>query len=107
MFAKLTSTKLTSTRVLPKARPGLAPEPMLHVALAHANDNRVRRPSSAGARGRPALACRWVTTAEGRLECRWFLADSETGGPGKPGGAVKRMKSPVAFGGRRVALVTD
>jgi hypothetical protein len=107
MFAKLTSTKLTSMRALRHARPGLGPEPMFHVAPVHANDNHLVRPSSAGARGRPALTCRWVATAAGRLECRWFLADSETGGADEPGGAVKRMKRPVASGGRRVALVPD
>jgi hypothetical protein len=59
MFAKLTSTKLTSMRALRHARPGLGPEPMFHVAPVHANDNHLVRPSSAGARGRPALSCRW------------------------------------------------
>jgi hypothetical protein len=107
MFAKLTSTKLASMRALRHARPGLGPEPMLCVAPAHANDNHLVRPNGAGARGRPALTCRWVATAAGRLECRWFLADSEAGGPDEPGGMVGRMKRPVALGGRRVALVTD
>jgi len=107
MFAKLTSTKLTSMRVLRHARPVLRPEPTLCVAPAHANDNHLVRPNGAGARGRRALTCRWVATAAGRLECRWFLADSEAGGPDEPGGTVGRMKRPVALGGRRVALVTD
>jgi hypothetical protein len=117
MFAKLTSTKLASKRALRHARPGLGPEPILCVAPAHANDNHLVRPNGAGARGRQALTCRprgrqaltcrWVATAAGRLECRWFLADSEAGGPDEPGGTVGRMKRPVALGGRRVALVTD
>jgi hypothetical protein len=107
MFAKLTSTKLTSMRVLRHVRPVLRPEPALCVAPAHANDNHLARPSSAGARKRPTLTCRWVATAAGRLECRWFLADSEVGGPDEPGGVVRRMKRPVALGGRRVVFVTD
>jgi hypothetical protein len=107
MFAKLTSTNLTSMRALRHARPALRPELTPCVAPAHANDNHVARPSSAGARKRPALICRWVATAAGRLECRWSLADSEAGGPDEPGGAVRRMKRPVASGGRRFALVTD
>jgi hypothetical protein len=113
MFAKLTSTKLTPMRVLRQARPALGPGPMLYVAPVHAvapehaNDNHVARASSAGARGRPALTCRWFTTAAGRLECRWFLADCEAGDPDEPGGAARHMKRPVALGGRRFALVTD
>ena len=107
MCAKLTSTKLASMRVLRHACPVLRPEPTLCVAPAHANDNHLVRPNCAGARGRPALACRWIATAAGRLECRWFLADSEAGRPDEPGGAVGRTKRPVALGGRRVALVTD
>jgi hypothetical protein len=107
MFAKLTSTKLTSMRALRHARPVLRPEPILGVAPVHANDNHLVGPSSAGARGRPALTCRWVATAAGRLECRWFLADSEAGAPDEPVGALHRMQRPVALGGRRVALVTD
>ena len=102
MFAKLTSTKLASMRALRHARPGLGPEPTLCVAPAHANDNHLVRRNCAGARGRPALTCRWVVTAAGRLECRWFLADSN-----ESGGAARRMKRPVASGRRQVALVID
>jgi hypothetical protein len=105
MFAKLTSTNLTSNRVSRQEWPGLRPESMLRGAPAHANDNRVTRQGSAEARKRPALTCRWVTTAGGRLECRWLLVDDEA--TREPDGAVRRTKKPVAFGGPRVALVTD
>jgi hypothetical protein len=100
MFAKLTSTKLTSMRV--PRHLGLRPEPMLG-APAHANDNRITRASPAAATGRPVLTCRWVPSATGGLECRWF-ADGEATRPGEPGGAACG-KRPVAAGGRRLTLV--
>ena len=100
MFAKLTSTKLTSIRV--PRHPGLRPEPMLGVP-AHANDNRVTRTNSAAATGRPVLICRWVRSATGGLECRWF-ADGEATRPDEPGGAACGER-PVAAGGRHLALV--
>lgn len=108
MFAKLTSIKLTSTklasnRVSRQTHPGLCPEPMLLSASAPANDNRVMRTSPA-ATGRPALTCRWVPSATGGLECRWFLADGEATRPDEPGeaGCLQRR---VAAGGRRLTLV--
>ncbi len=101
MFAKLTSTKLTSNRVPEHACTGLRREPML---LGHANDNRVTRHSSAGAAGRPVLTCRWFPSAKGGLECRWFLADGEAIGLEDPGQAPC-VHRPAAAGGRHLALV--
>ena len=118
MFAKLTSTKLATTklattklattklasiRVLRQAHFGL--EPMLRAAPAHANDNRVTPHSRTTER--PVLSCRWVSSAGGGLECRWFLADGEATRPNEAGSAVRRMQRPVAVGGRPVALVRD
>jgi hypothetical protein len=100
MFAKL-----TSMRVLRHAGPGLRPVPVMNVTPAHANDNHASRHGDAGAAGRPVLTCRWVPSATGGLECRWFLADSEATRPDDPGGAVQRARTPVAFGGRPLALV--
>jgi hypothetical protein len=100
MFAKLTSTKLTSHCVPRQTRPGVCPAPMLLVA--HANDNHVTRRD--GAAGRPVLTCRWVPAAAGGLECRWSLADGEAAQPGEPGKA-DRARRPVAAGGRLLALV--
>jgi hypothetical protein len=101
MFAKLTSTKLTSNRVSPQACPGLRLEPMLRVASAHANDNRVTRHAQASATKRPVLTCRWVSSAAGGLECRWFLADGEA--TDEPGAAA--FERPGAAGGRHLTFV--
>jgi hypothetical protein len=102
MFAKLTSTKLTSVRVPCQTHLGLRPEPMLR-APAHANDNRLTRTSGAAAIGRPVLTCRWVPSAAGGLECRWF-ADGEATRRDEPGGAACGER-PAATGGRRLAPV--
>jgi hypothetical protein len=102
MFAKLTSTKLTPTRLASHRVPCPAPMPL--VAPAHANDNHVTRHDRGGAAGRPVLTCRWVPTAAGGLECRWFLADGDAAQPGEPRKAI-RVQRPVAAGGRHLALV--
>jgi hypothetical protein len=105
MFAKLTSTKLTSNRVSRQSCIGLRGVPML---LAHANDNHVTRHSSAGAAGRPVLTCRWFPSAKGGLECRWFLADGEATRLEDrldESGEAACVQRPVAVGGRHLALV--
>jgi hypothetical protein len=107
MFAKLTSTKLTSTKLTPnrvsrQPHPGQRPEPMLLVASGHANDNHIARHDPARATKRPALTCRWVPSATGGLECRWFLANGEAARAEEPGAACER---PVAAGGRHLTLV--
>jgi hypothetical protein len=102
MFAKLTSTKLTSNRVSRQARPELRLEPVPRVAPAHANDNRARR--HVGDVGRPVLTCLWIPSAAGGLECRWMLADGEPTRPEESGDAA-RVQRPAALGGRRPALV--
>ena len=99
MFAKL-----TSNRVSRQARPGLRPEPVLLVAPAHANDNRVTR-SPAGAARRPVLTCRWVPSEAGGLECRWFIADDEAARPADQPGEAAVAQSPAAIGAPRLALV--
>jgi hypothetical protein len=104
MFAKLTSTKLNPNRVSRQARPGFRPEPGLRVAPAHANDNHVTRHRSAEAAERPVLTCRWVRSANGGLECRWFLVEREATRPDEPGGTAY-VQQPVASGGRSLALV--
>jgi hypothetical protein len=106
MFAKLTSTKLRSTKLTPnrmsrQPHPGLRPE-MLLVASGHANDNHVARRGPAEATKRPVLTSRWVPSATGGLECRWLLADGEATRAEEPGAACER---PVAAGGRHLTLV--
>jgi hypothetical protein len=98
MFAKL-----TSIQVLRHTRHGRRPEPVFHVASAHANDNHVTH-SPAGAAERPVLTCRWVLSAAGGLECRWFIAGSEGARPDEPGGGAF-VQRPAAVGGPRLALV--
>jgi hypothetical protein len=98
MFAKL-----TSIQVLRHTRPGRRPVPMLRVAPTHANDNHVTH-SSAGAAGRPVLTCRWVPSAAGGFECRWFIAGSEDTPPSEPGGGAF-VQQPVTVGGPRLALI--
>jgi hypothetical protein len=108
MFAKLTSTKLSPNRVSPQSRPGLRPEPMLLVAPGHANDNHVTRHGPGAATKRPVLACRWVPSATGGLECRWFLATARHPGPRSPGPSSPEeplASGPVAAGGPRLTLV--
>jgi hypothetical protein len=105
MFAKLTSTKLTSTRttsnrVSRQMHSGQRPERTLLAAPAHANDNQ----RVAGAAGRPRLACQWVVSATGALECRWHIVPDGAARPDEPGGAVC-AQTPVALGGRSLALV--
>jgi hypothetical protein len=68
----------------------------------HANDNHIARHDPARATKRPALTCRWVPSATGGLECRWFLANGEAARAEEPGAACER---PVAAGGRHLTLV--
>jgi hypothetical protein len=103
MFAKLTSTKLTSNQLSRQACPGLRPEPMLLAAPTHANDN-VTRHSPDTATRRPVLTCRWVPSAAGGLECRWDLADGEAPRRDETADAA-RVRRPVATGRRRLTLV--
>jgi hypothetical protein len=98
MFAKLTSTKLTSVRV-PRYL-GRCPEPMLP---AHANDN-VTRHGRDAATQRPVLTCRWVPSAAGGLECRWALADGEAARQDEAADAA-RVRRPVTTGRRRLTLI--
>jgi hypothetical protein len=98
MFAKLTSTNLTTTklasiRVRAQAHSGLCPEPMLRAATAHANDNRVTPHIRASER--PVLSCRWVASPERGLECRWFLLGDEA--TRLDGSGVRRKQRPVAL----------
>jgi hypothetical protein len=108
MFAKLTSTKLTSTkpnlnRVPRQTHPGLRPEPMLLVSPGPANDNVTRHGPDAATR-RPVLTCRWIPSAAGGLECRWVLAEGEAARPDETADAA-RVRRPVATGRRRLMLI--
>jgi hypothetical protein len=108
MFAKLTSTKLASIRVLRQKHSALSAAAVPFVAPAHANDNRASRHGRAGTAERPVLTCRWVPSATGGLECRWYVTDQVTSKgvtrPDEPGGAA-RAQRPVALGGRLLPLV--
>jgi hypothetical protein len=95
MFAKL-----TSMRVSRQTRSGLRTEPLLVAAPTHANDNHAAR--GGGATRRSALTCRWVGSATGGLECRWDITSHKVVPDGAPWGA----QTPVAMGGRPLALVT-
>jgi hypothetical protein len=106
MFAKLTSTKLTSNRVLRQKHSALGAAAVPFNAPAPVNDNHVSRHGPPA--GRPVLTCRWVPSANGGLECRWSTSDqvtsSEVTRPDEPGGAAREQR-PAAVGGPRLALV--
>jgi hypothetical protein len=107
MFAELTSTKLSPSRVSRQSRSGLRPEPMLLVAPGHANDNHVTRHRPGAATKRPVLTCRWGPSATGGLECRWFLAGGEAPRAEEPGAerrsrASGRCRRPAPHARRRM-----